>query len=101
MQPRGGAIDDLGLLARPRPKDRTVASGGTARATGDAYTGQLYDAQSDWDVIDAVERVARGLGIKRYRMGWYRYDLKRPMWEQILLVKWCKEFLKMILAIRV
>jgi aryl-alcohol dehydrogenase-like predicted oxidoreductase len=52
-----------GLLARPRPADRTVASGGTARATGDAYTGQLYDAESDWDVVDAVERVARARGV--------------------------------------
>lgn len=32
---------------------------------------------------EKVLRVARGLGIKRYRMGWYRYDLKRPLWEQV------------------
>lgn len=32
---------------------------------------------------EKVLRVARGLGIKRYRMGWYRYDLKRPLWEQL------------------
>lgn len=32
---------------------------------------------------EKVLRVARGLGIKRYRMGWYRYDVKRSMWEQL------------------
>ena len=32
---------------------------------------------------ERVLRVARELGIKRYRMGYYRYDVKRPMWEQL------------------
>lgn len=32
---------------------------------------------------EKVLRVARALGIKRYRMGYYRYDVKRSMWEQL------------------
>lgn len=48
-----------GLLARPRPSDAQIKSGGTARAGSDAYSPQLYDTAGDWDVVDVVERVAR------------------------------------------
>ena len=48
-----------GLLARPRPSDAQIKSGGTARAGSDAYSPQLYDTAGDWDVVDGVERVAR------------------------------------------
>jgi aryl-alcohol dehydrogenase-like predicted oxidoreductase len=51
-----------GLLARPRPADGGVKAGGTARAGTDDYAEQLYDSPSDWDVVDAVERVARRRG---------------------------------------
>jgi sugar phosphate isomerase/epimerase len=32
---------------------------------------------------EKVLRAAQKIGIQRYRMGWYRYDIKRPMWEQL------------------
>jgi sugar phosphate isomerase/epimerase len=32
---------------------------------------------------EAVLRTARSLGIPRFRMDWYRYDLKRPIWPQL------------------
>jgi aryl-alcohol dehydrogenase-like predicted oxidoreductase len=51
-----------GLLARPRPADAKVGSGGTARAASDTYSPHLYDTPGDWDVVDAVERVAKGRG---------------------------------------
>lgn len=51
-----------GLLARPRPPDARIGSGGTARAASDTYSPHLYDAPSDWDVVDALERVARQRG---------------------------------------
>ena len=52
-----------GLLARPRPADSRVGSGGTARSAVDAYSPRLYDAANDWDVVDAVEAAAKRLGI--------------------------------------
>ena len=53
-----------GVLARPRPADATVASGGTTRAGSDDFSSRLYDSPGDWDVVDAVERVARARGIE-------------------------------------
>ncbi|HVZ47657.1 MAG TPA: aldo/keto reductase [Gemmatimonadaceae bacterium] len=52
-----------GMLARPRPADSTVAGAGTARSAGDAYSVSLYDDPSDWEVVDAVENVARARGV--------------------------------------
>jgi aryl-alcohol dehydrogenase-like predicted oxidoreductase len=52
-----------GLLARPRPTDARIASGGTPRAGQDTYSPQLYDHPNDWDVVEAVERVAAGRGV--------------------------------------
>jgi aryl-alcohol dehydrogenase-like predicted oxidoreductase len=49
-----------GLLARPRPAS---GFGDTKRAAVDGYTKTLYDTESDWDVVDAVQAVARGRGI--------------------------------------
>ena len=52
-----------GLLARPRPADAQVRSGGTTRAESDDYSPRLYDHVSDWDVVDAVQQVARARGV--------------------------------------
>ncbi len=61
-----------GLLARPRPADAQVGGGGTARAASDTYSPRLYDAASDWDVVDAVERVAkrRGTTMAEVALAW-------------------------------
>jgi aryl-alcohol dehydrogenase-like predicted oxidoreductase len=66
-----------GLLARPRPADAQIKSGGTARAASDAYSPRLYDAANDWEVVDAVERVAtqRGVGMAELALAWL---LSRP-----------------------
>jgi aryl-alcohol dehydrogenase-like predicted oxidoreductase len=66
-----------GLLARPRPADDRVKSGGTPRASGDTYSEQLYDAPSDWDVVQAVEQVAnaRGVTMAEVALAWL---LSRP-----------------------
>ena len=34
-----------------------------------------------------VLRTARALGIPRFRMDWYRYDLTRPIWPQLDAIK--------------
>jgi len=36
---------------------------------------------------EPVLRTARALGITRYRMAWYKYDLKKPIWTQLDEIK--------------
>jgi aryl-alcohol dehydrogenase-like predicted oxidoreductase len=66
-----------GLLARPRPAGGEQAAAGTARAGSDAYAREMYDQPSDWDVVDAVERVAaaRGAAMSAVALAWL---LARP-----------------------
>jgi aryl-alcohol dehydrogenase-like predicted oxidoreductase len=66
-----------GLLTRPRPVDNRVVSGGTSRAESDAYSPTLYDTDSDWQVVDAVQRVAhdRGVAMAEVSLAWL---LSRP-----------------------
>jgi 1-deoxyxylulose-5-phosphate synthase len=66
-----------GLLARPRPADNRLKSGGTHRAESDAYSPRLYDSAGDWDVVDAVESVAkkRGTSMAEVALAWL---LSRP-----------------------
>jgi aryl-alcohol dehydrogenase-like predicted oxidoreductase len=52
-----------GMLARPRTADRKVTSAGTDRSKLDAYSEALYDSPSDWDVVEAVEKVAKARGV--------------------------------------
>ncbi|MBM4194747.1 MAG: aldo/keto reductase [Gemmatimonadetes bacterium] len=61
-----------GMLARPRPGDDKLTSGGTNRAQLDAYSAQLYDSPDDWDIVDAVQRVAtaRGVTMAEVAMAW-------------------------------
>jgi aryl-alcohol dehydrogenase-like predicted oxidoreductase len=66
-----------GLLARPRPPDSQLKSAGTHRAESDAYSPRLYDSEGDWDVVDAVERIAekRGVTMAEIALAWL---LSRP-----------------------
>jgi aryl-alcohol dehydrogenase-like predicted oxidoreductase len=66
-----------GMLARPANKERKVAAAGTDRARLDAYSEALYDAPSDWNVVDAVEQVAkaRGVSMAEISLAWL---LSRP-----------------------
>jgi aryl-alcohol dehydrogenase-like predicted oxidoreductase len=61
-----------GLLARPRPPERTVSTDASARAQSDTYSPRLYDAPSDWDVVGAVEQVAakRGTSMAEVALAW-------------------------------
>ena len=49
-----------GMLTGSRVQGQGPA---TPRAGGDDYAVKLYDAPSDWDVVDAVRRVAAGRGV--------------------------------------
>jgi aryl-alcohol dehydrogenase-like predicted oxidoreductase len=66
-----------GLLARPRPSTAKIPDAGTARAGNDKYTEQLYDSPDDWNVVDAVEKVAkaRGVSMAEVALAWL---LSRP-----------------------
>jgi aryl-alcohol dehydrogenase-like predicted oxidoreductase len=61
-----------GLLARTRPVSAKIVDAGTARAGNDKYTEQLYDSPDDWNVVDAVEKVAkaRGASMSEVALAW-------------------------------
>ena len=61
-----------GLLARSRPASAKIVDAGTARAGNDKYTEQLYDSPDDWNVVDAVEKVAkaRGASMSEVALAW-------------------------------
>ena len=61
-----------GTLTRPRPADGRVRHDATARSKSDDYSLELYDGTVDWDVVDAVERVARarGVGMAEVALAW-------------------------------
>jgi aryl-alcohol dehydrogenase-like predicted oxidoreductase len=56
-----------GLLTRPREHSK----GDTTRSTNDAHADRLY-ANADWDVVDAVERIAkeRGVAMASVALAW-------------------------------
>jgi aryl-alcohol dehydrogenase-like predicted oxidoreductase len=61
-----------GLLTRPKPADAAVRTDATARSRSDDYSPKLYDTEGDWDVVDAVERVAaaRGVSMAEVALAW-------------------------------
>lgn len=66
-----------GVLTRPKPADAAVRTNLTARSASDDYSPTLYDHPCDWDVVDAVESVAkaRGTGMAEVALAWL---LSRP-----------------------
>ena len=66
-----------GVLTRPRPADAKVTSGGTTRAGSDDFSSRLYDSEDDWNVVDAVQRIAaqRGVMMAEVALAWL---LSRP-----------------------
>ena len=66
-----------GMLARPRPADSGQIRLITPRAVHDDFSSQLYDSPGDWDVVDAVSRVAaeRGVAMAEVALAWV---LARP-----------------------
>ncbi len=65
-----------GLLAGSRKSKEDRES--TARAASDAFASGLYDHPSDWDVVEAVKRVAeaRGITMAEVSLAWL---LSKPM----------------------
>jgi aryl-alcohol dehydrogenase-like predicted oxidoreductase len=61
-----------GLLTRPRPAEAHGRPEPTPRSQSDDYSPRLYDTPGDWDVVDAVERVAaaRGVSMAEVALAW-------------------------------
>ena len=66
-----------GTLTRAKPADGRVRHDATPRAASDDYSPTLYDSPSDWDVVDAVNRVAsaRDVPMAEVALAWL---LSRP-----------------------
>ena len=67
-----------GVLTRPRDKTK----GATTRSTNDPHADRLY-AAADWDIVDAVERIAtdRGLPMAQIGLAWLlsKRDVTAPI----------------------
>jgi aryl-alcohol dehydrogenase-like predicted oxidoreductase len=67
-----------GWLARPRDKTK----GSTARSDNDPFADRLY-AQSNWEIVDTVERLASGRGVSmaQIAMAWLlsKRDVTAPI----------------------
>lgn len=63
-----------GLLARPRPATSATP---TLRAESDSFGKEMYEGQVDWDIVDAVQRIAtaRGVSAAQVALAWL---LSRP-----------------------
>jgi aryl-alcohol dehydrogenase-like predicted oxidoreductase len=55
-----------GILARPRPAADTA---GTTRAQSDAYAKEIYEGAVDWEIVDAVQRIATARGVSAAQVG--------------------------------
>ena len=66
-----------GLLTRPRPASGSVTTDVSARAQVDMYSREIYEGTAQWDVVNAVERVAtaRGVTMAEVSLAWL---LARP-----------------------
>ena len=63
-----------GLLARPRSESQSRA---TKRSSNDPYADKLYGENTDWPIVDAVERIARDRGVAMAEVG-LAWLLSRP-----------------------
>jgi aryl-alcohol dehydrogenase-like predicted oxidoreductase len=52
-----------GILTRPRPATGSVRTSDSARSAIDAYSVELYEGTAQWEIVDAVERVAKSRGV--------------------------------------
>ena len=56
-----------GILARPRPVPSATAT--TTRAASDTFGNEMYAGQVDWEVVDAVQRIAATRGVSAAQVG--------------------------------
>jgi aryl-alcohol dehydrogenase-like predicted oxidoreductase len=52
-----------GILTRPRPSTGSVKTADSARSSIDTYSIDLYEGTAQWDIVDAIERIAKTRGV--------------------------------------
>lgn len=52
-----------GILTRPRPATGSVKTSDSARSAIDAYSIELYEGSAQWEIVDAIETVAKARGV--------------------------------------
>ncbi len=80
VRPKGGTHVEVEKVADELPK---LAGALKQRGIEIAVLTSGINAVSKEQHTETILRTARALGIPRYRMDWYPYDFKKPLWSQL------------------
>lgn len=80
VRPKGGTHVEIAKVADDLPRFAETLK---KRGIEIAVLTSGINAVSDEQHTGTVLRTARALGIPRYRMDWYAYDFKKPLWAQL------------------
>jgi len=80
IRPKGGTHVDVEKVADDLPK---FAEALKKRGVEIAVLTSGINAVSKEQHTESVLRAAKAAGIPRYRMDWYPYDFKKPLWSQL------------------
>ncbi len=80
VRPKGGSHVDVEKVADELPK---LAEALKKRGIEIAVLTSGINAVSKEQHTEAVLKTAKSLGIPRYRMDWFPYDFKKPIWSQL------------------
>jgi sugar phosphate isomerase/epimerase len=80
VRPKGGTHVDVEKVADELPK---LAEALKKRGIEIAVLTSGISAVSKEQHTESILRTAKSLGISRYRMDWYPYDFKKPIWSQL------------------
>jgi len=80
VRPKGGTHVDVEKVADELPK---LAEALKKREIEIAVLTSGISAVSKEQHTESILRTAKSVGISRYRMDWYPYDFKKPIWSQL------------------
>jgi sugar phosphate isomerase/epimerase len=80
VRPKGGSHVDVEKVADELPK---LVEALKTRGIEIAVLTSGINAVSKEQFTESVLRTAKALGIPRFRMDWYPYDFKQPIWAQL------------------
>ena len=80
VRPKGGTHVDIEKVADELPK---LAEALKKRGIEIAVLTSGINAVSKEQHTEEVLRTAKAVGIPRFRMDWYPYDFKKPLWAQL------------------
>ena len=80
IRPKGGTHVEIEKVADELPK---FAAALKKRGVEIAVLTSGINAVDPAQHTEAVLRTAKSVGIPRYRMDWYPYDFKKPLWPQL------------------